>query len=81
MTTSSPQHESYLLRLWRAQGAQPWRAWVQCAVSGEVVRFASPEALCAYLTDGPPDPVTAPVPPGDPADTPPVESASTRSNR
>jgi hypothetical protein len=49
VTTNANGHESYLLRLWRAQGERPWRAWVQCATGDEVLRFTSPEALCAYL--------------------------------
>lgn len=42
---------SYLVRLWRDQPHAPWRTSVQHVQTGEIVRFASIETLCRYLTD------------------------------
>lgn len=47
-------YESFLVRLWREGGPRrPWRASATNVRTGEVVRFASPEALHAYLSDEP----------------------------
>ncbi len=42
---------SYLVRLWREQPGTAWRAAAQNVQTGEIVRFASIESLCRYLTD------------------------------
>ena len=42
---------SYLVRLWREQPGTAWRAAAQNVQTGEIVRFASIDSLCCYLTD------------------------------
>ncbi|MEM7127837.1 MAG: hypothetical protein AAF702_16005 [Chloroflexota bacterium] len=42
-------YRTFLVRLWREESASAWRASAQSVQSGEVVRFASPEELFAFL--------------------------------
>ena len=42
-------YHAYLIRLWQDQPSSPWRASAQSVQSGEVVRFASIDALYAFL--------------------------------
>lgn len=48
------EHESYLLRLWRAEVDRPWRARLEHVTTGEVVHFRTAEALACYLVAGQP---------------------------
>ncbi len=51
MSTELPTYQSYLLRLWRADGdgAPLWRAALEDTLSGERYGFATVEALAAFL--------------------------------
>ena len=42
-------YHSYLLRLWRNDPQQPWRASMQCTATGEFHHFASMEHLINFL--------------------------------
>lgn len=45
----SREYSAFLLRLWRNQSDQPWRASLQDAKSGERKHFADLAQLMAYL--------------------------------
>ncbi len=45
----SRQYSAFLLRLWRNQASQPWRATLQNAESGEQMHFANLTQLVTYL--------------------------------
>lgn len=49
METHSDNYQSYLLRLWRESEQAPWRASLQSAVTEQTFRFATVEALIAFL--------------------------------
>ncbi len=53
--SSNLHYHSYLLRLWRdgagTTGNQPWRASLQCAVTGEKLAFANILTLFAFLAE------------------------------
>ncbi|MFN8485913.1 MAG: hypothetical protein U0768_22960 [Anaerolineae bacterium] len=62
---SPPGYHSFLVRLWRESAEGPWRASAHCVQTGETLRFASVEALFAYLVDRvgvPSDTSTSPQP-------------------
>ena len=42
-------YQFYLLRLWRDDTRQPWRASLQSAATEQTVHFADIEALFAFL--------------------------------
>ena len=42
-------YHAYLIRLWRDNEQQPWRAELILPQSGEAQRFAAPEQAYAYL--------------------------------
>jgi hypothetical protein len=42
-------YHAYLIRLWRDDEQQPWRAELVSPQSGEARRFATPEQAYAYL--------------------------------
>lgn len=44
-------YHSFLLRLWQEQADAPWRASLQNVQTGAVVRFASLNALMAFLQE------------------------------
>ncbi len=44
-------YHSYLVRIWREEPEMPWRASAQCVQTGETHRFATVEALFAFLTE------------------------------
>ena len=44
-----PNYHAYLIRLWREDEQQPWRAELVSPQSGEARRFATPEQAYAYL--------------------------------
>lgn len=69
MTATSNYH-AYLLRVWRENDAEPWRATLENPHTGERLAFAGADRLLAYLSGqlppaAPPDP-----PPAAPADPP-----------
>lgn len=45
----NPNYHSYLLRFWRADADQPWRASLQSTVTGEKMAFADLTTLLAFL--------------------------------
>ncbi|MBV7333693.1 hypothetical protein KFU94_36760 [Chloroflexi bacterium TSY] len=47
--TLTLSYRAYLVRLWQDEPDKPWRASAQSVQSGEVVRFASLQALFAFL--------------------------------
>jgi hypothetical protein len=53
-------YHAYLVRLWQDHPSSPWRASAQSVQSGEVVRFATLEALWQFL-----ERATGPSPPDD----------------
>lgn len=42
-------YRAYLVRLWRDDPAEPWRASAQSAQSGELICFATLQELFAFL--------------------------------
>jgi hypothetical protein len=52
---SLPHYRAYLVRLWRDDAQEPWRASAQSVQSGEVVRFATLQELFAFLDIHMPD--------------------------
>jgi hypothetical protein len=46
---SPPDYRSYLLRLWRADAASPWRATLEDVHSGRRRGFATLAQLAAFL--------------------------------
>jgi hypothetical protein len=44
-----PHYRAYLVRLWRDDAQEPWRASAQSVQSGELVRFATLQELFAFL--------------------------------
>ena len=46
---NSGSYRAYLVRLWQEDEEGVWRASAQAVQSGEVVRFASLQALYAFL--------------------------------
>ena len=42
-------YRAYLVRLWRDDSQQPWRASAQSVQSGELVRFATLQELFIFL--------------------------------
>ncbi|MBE2198291.1 MAG: hypothetical protein IAE79_06745 [Anaerolinea sp.] len=42
-------YHAYLIRLWREDKQQPWRAELVSPQSGEARRFATPQQAYAYL--------------------------------
>lgn len=53
----STSYHSFLVRLWQDGAAEPWRASAHCVQTGETHRFATVEALFAFLIErlGPPE--------------------------
>lgn len=51
MNTSMTDYHAYLIRLWRDDEQQPWRAELVSPQSGETRRFASPEQLFSYVQE------------------------------
>jgi hypothetical protein len=53
MSIESPTYQSYLLRLWRADGDDEpiWRAALEDTLSGERYGFATVEALVGFLRE------------------------------
>lgn len=49
MTTSRDTYHAMMLRLWRDEHADQWRASIQDPHTGEKRRFTSIEQFCAYL--------------------------------
>ena len=47
----STEYQAYLLRLQRSQGSDYWRATLQNAYTGEVVRFANEREMLRYLLE------------------------------
>lgn len=47
--SSTPYYRAYLVRLWRDDAQEPWRASAQSVQSGELVRFATLQELFAFL--------------------------------
>lgn len=47
----NPNYRSYLLRFWRADADQPWRASLQSTATGEKILFAELSALLAFLAE------------------------------
>lgn len=47
----STEYQAYLLRLRRSQGSDYWRATLQNAYTGEVVRFANEREMLRYLLE------------------------------
>ncbi|RIK44387.1 MAG: hypothetical protein DCC55_02800 [Chloroflexi bacterium] len=52
---TSPNYRAYLVRLWRDEAQEPWRASAQSVQSGELIRFATLEELFAFLEIHMPD--------------------------
>ena len=48
---SPPGYHSFLIRLWQESEGPTWRASAHCVQTGETLRFASVEALFAYLVE------------------------------
>ena len=44
-------YHSFLLRLWQEEADTPWRASLQNVQTGAVMRFASLDALVAFLQE------------------------------
>lgn len=44
-----PNYHAYLVRLWRDDRQQPWRAELVSPHTGETIRFATAEQLFGYL--------------------------------
>jgi len=44
-------HQSYLLRLWRNGPAEPWRASLCNALTGEQFHFADPVQVFSFLQE------------------------------
>lgn len=42
-------YHAYLIRLWRDETQQPWRAELVSPHTGEAHRFATPEQLFSYV--------------------------------
>jgi hypothetical protein len=49
VNTSHPNYRSYLLRLWRAERQDAWRASLQCTATAQLLHFADVEAMLAFL--------------------------------
>ena len=49
--STNPNYHSYLLRLWRDNAHQPWRASLQSTATGKTQVFANPQTLLAYLAE------------------------------
>ena len=49
-TADPSTYQAYLIRLWRDRGQPSWRASAQSVKDGGIVRFASLDALFAFLT-------------------------------
>jgi hypothetical protein len=45
-----PPYYAYLLRLWREDPHQPWRAELEHPHTGQLHRFANPAQLFTFLT-------------------------------
>ncbi|MCE7988087.1 MAG: hypothetical protein DYG89_43535 [Caldilinea sp. CFX5] len=45
----NPNYHSYLLRLWRDQPDDPWRAALQATTTGERINFAEVSQMFAFL--------------------------------
>lgn len=46
---NGPHYRAYLVRLWRDDVQEPWRASAQSVQSGELIRFATLHELFAFL--------------------------------
>jgi hypothetical protein len=46
-----PNYHAFLIRLWRDETQQPWRAELVSPHSGETRRFATPEQLFSYVQE------------------------------
>jgi hypothetical protein len=46
---NNPNYHSYLLRFWRDNADQPWRASLQSTVTEEKIFFADPTCLLDFL--------------------------------
>jgi hypothetical protein len=44
-----PNYHAFLIRLWRDETQQPWRAELVSPHTGEARRFATPEQLFNYV--------------------------------
>jgi|688.fasta_scaffold195722_2 hypothetical protein len=72
-------YHSFLLRLWQEEADTPWRASLQNVQTGAVVRFASLDALIAFLQEQAIDTASTAVSVDD--SRPPVTTLSTSSNQ
>lgn len=63
-------YQAYLLRLWRESDADPWRAVLEDAHTGERIGFGRVDQLLAYLTQQL-APNSAAAPDSPPFDNPP----------
>ncbi|MFN8496887.1 MAG: hypothetical protein U0641_03460 [Anaerolineae bacterium] len=48
---SPARYHSFLVRLWQDGAGGPWRASAHCVQTGDTLRFASVEAMFAYLAE------------------------------
>ena len=48
--TNSPNYHAYLLRVWRENDREPWRATLENPHTGERLAFAGADRLLAYLS-------------------------------
>jgi hypothetical protein len=51
----SPHYRAYLVRFWRDDAQEPWRASAQSVQGGEMMRFATLQELFAFLEIHMPD--------------------------
>lgn len=60
---TNPNYHSYLLRLWRDQPDEPWRAALQATATGERINFAEIPQMFEFLlaTLAPPPAVEPPI--------------------
>ncbi len=49
VNTDHRTYQSYLLRLWRAEKQDVWRASLQSTATAQVLHFADVEAMIAFL--------------------------------
>jgi len=49
MERSKEQSDSFVVRVWRAEGKEEWWAWVQHARSGEAMFVRDVDALWAFI--------------------------------
>lgn len=73
--TESPNYHAYLLRVWRENDHEPWRATLENPHTGERLAFAGADRLLAYLnqqwSSGNPSAYGLGAPAGPPVGEPP----------